>query len=144
MSVEVLFLIAIILLIMEAFVPSLGLLGLGGFITFVSGVILMVNNGQPDFYGLSIQSVIALGGLIFASFAVFGYFVLKSFQKKVETGVEYMIGQTATVKTWKDNNGIITFEGEDWRATSTDTITINDKIVITAYNKMTLTIKKEN
>jgi len=144
MSVGTLFLIAFILLILEALIPSLGLLGLGGFIAFVSGVTMMISAEMTHFYGLSIQSIIALGALIFISAAVFGYFVLKSFRKKAETGLEGMIGQKAEVTSWKGDKGKIIFEGEDWRAISDAPLEKGDYVTITTYHKMTLTVKKEN
>lgn len=143
MTVETLFLLAFILLITEAFVPSLGLIGFGGFIAFVAGVTMMVITEQSDFYGLSIQSVIALGTLIFLSFAVFGYFLMKSFQKKISTGIEYMQGQKATVKSWSSLKGLITFEGEDWRAICDTPLNDGDIVTITGYNKLTLTVTKD-
>ena len=82
MSVETLFLIAFILLIAEAFIPSLGLLGCGGFIAFVWGVITMMNSEMTHFMGLSIQSIIALGTLVFLSAGIFFIYLIKSFKKK--------------------------------------------------------------
>jgi membrane-bound serine protease (ClpP class) len=143
MSVETLFIVAFILLITEAFVPSLGLIGLGGFIAFVMGVTIMIMDGQSEFYGLSIESVIALGTLIFFAFALFGYFALKSFKKKISTGIEYMQGQSATVKSWNGTSGFIIFEGEDWRAISDMTLNEGDIVIITGYNKLTLTVTKD-
>lgn len=143
MSVETFFLIAFILLIAEAFIPSLGLLGFGGFIAFVAGVVTMINSEMTHFLGLSIQSIIALGTLIFLSAAVFGFFLFKSFRKRVSTGIEYMKGEKATVKTWKNDKGTIEFEGEEWRAVSDDNFKSGDIAVITGYTKMTLTIEKE-
>ena len=144
MTVEALFLIAICLLIAEAFIPSFGLLGFGGFIAFVSGVWTLIASNQPDFYGLSIQSIIAIGILTFLTFALFGFFLMKSLKKSVQTGMEYMINQPATIKSWHGHEGIITFEGEDWRAVSEGSFNPNDTVIITHHKKMTLTVKKEN
>ena len=143
MSVETLFTIAFILLIAEAFIPSLGLLGFGGFIAFVSGVIVMINADMTHFMGLSIQSIIALGTLVFLSAAIFFVFLIKSFKKRISTGIEYMKGETATVKTWKNGKGTIEFEGEDWRAVSDNTLKSGDIVTITGYHKMTLTVEKK-
>lgn len=144
MTVEALFLIAFVLLILEAFIPSLGLLGLGGFIAFITGVVVMFNSDMGTFYGLSFESITALGCLIFMAFAVFGVFAYRSFRKKVETGTESMIGQTATVSTWKNDSGKIVFEGEDWRAKSTTSFSKGDTVRITGYSKMTLNVEKED
>ena len=140
MTVETLFLIAFILLIAEAFIPSLGLLGFGGFIAFVVGVVTMISADMTHFLGLSLQSIIALGTLIFSSAAVFGFFLFKSFRKRISTGIEYMRGENAEVVSWKNDKGNIIFEGENWRAISDDTLKSGDTITITGYNKMTLTV----
>lgn len=145
MTVETLFLIAFILLIAEAFIPSLGLLGFGGFIAFVVGVITMINLEMTHFLGMSLQSIIALGTLIFLSAGIFFIYLIKSFKKKIVTGIEYMKGETAEVTSWKNTKGKIIFEGEIWRATSSDILISGDTVTITGYNKMTLTVtKKEN
>jgi len=144
MTVETLFLIAFILLIAEAFIPSLGLLGFGGFIAFVGGVVVMVNNDITHFLGLSLQSIIALGVLIFASAAVFFIFLIKSFKKKIETGIEYMKGEPAKVYSWKNKKGLVVFEGENWRAISDDILKSDDIVIITGYDKMTLTVIKKD
>lgn len=144
MTVEALFLIAFILLILEAFIPSLGLLGLGGFIAFLAGLVVMVQSDMRSFYGLSFEAIAALGCLIFLTFGIFGYFLYRSFRKKVETGTESMIGQNATVKSWQGEKGKIVFEGEDWRAKSESAIKKGDTVRITGYRNMTLTVEKES
>lgn len=143
MTVEALFLIAFILLILEAFVPSLGIFGLGGFIAFVSGLVVMFNSDMGTFYGLSFGAIAALGCLIFLSFAVFGIFAYRSFRKKVTTGTEAMIGQSATVTIWNGHKGKVVYEGEDWRAASDNIFKKGDIVRITGLDKMTLTVEKE-
>jgi len=55
-----------------------------------------------------------------------------------------MDGQPAEVVSWKGRKGIIAFEGENWRAMSDNNFKAGDTAIITGYNKMTLTVKKEN
>jgi len=144
MTIEVLFLIAFILLILEAFIPSLGLLGFGGFVAFICGLVVMINSDIDTLYGLSFGAIAALGCLIFLSFAVFGFFAYRSFRKKITTGAEAMIGQIAAVTSWNDTKGKVVFEGEDWRAISQTSLKKGDIVRITELNKMTLTVEKEN
>lgn len=143
MTVEALFIVAFILLLLEAFVPSLGILGLGGFIAFVSGLIVMVNSDMAHFYGISFGAITAVGCLIFLSFALFGVFAYRSFRKKVTAGAEAMIGSPAAVTSWNGHKGKVVYEGEDWRAVSDNTFKKGDTVHITALDKMTLTVEKE-
>lgn len=145
MSIEELFILAIFLLLLESIVPSLGLLGLGGFVAFSCGLFIMFESGLNSFYGLSIESVAAFGFSIFAIFAFCGYFVFKSFGKKIETGVEHMIGATAQVSSWDKNHGNVMFEGEAWRAESNEQTSLSqgDIVKITGYKDLTLIIEKE-
>lgn len=142
MSVETLFIIAVILLVLEIFVPSMGIIGFGAFLSFVTGVVILIQTETSEFYGISIQAIIALGCLVFLAFACCGYFLFKSHRKPVETGVESMIGQKATVKSWSKSSGIVVFEGEEWRATSDDPLKSGDTTIIDSYTQMTLTVKK--
>jgi membrane-bound serine protease (ClpP class) len=144
MSVEALFITALVLILIEIFVPSAGLLTLGGFVAFCAGVILLLMSDTTHFYGLSVEIVIAIGLLIFITFAAFGYYVLKIYGRKTTTGVESMIGKDVAVLDWKGSEGRVEYEGEAWRATSDDNIKKGDNVTIQNYHNMTLTVKKEN
>lgn len=144
MSVEALFITALVLILIEIFVPSAGLLTLGGFVAFCVGVVLLLLSDVTHFYGLSVESVIAIGTLIFITFAAFGYYVLKIYGRKTTTGIESMIGQQVMVIAWTGNKGRIEFEGEAWRAIGEGDITSGDAVTIIEYDNMTLTVKKES
>jgi len=145
MSVEALFITAACLILLELFIPSLGVLTFGGFVAFSTGIILLFLNEAGDFYGLDIEIVAAIGLLIFITYITFGYYIFKIYRRKNTTGIESMIGQSVTITQWNDNEGQADFEGEDWRATSNDTFKKGDIATIVTCKKMTLTlIKKES
>lgn len=144
MSVEALFITAIALLLMELFVPSAGLLTFGGFAAFCTGVIILLLDGAGEFYGLSIEIVIAIGLLIFATFATFGFYILKTYKRAPKTGADAMIGKQAEVTSWSKTKGKVFYDGEDWQATSDESFNKGDIVTITSIKKMTLTVKKEN
>lgn len=143
MSVTTLFIIAVFLLVAEALIFSMGVLGFIAFLAFSYGLFTMHETGMTDFHGIEFEFVAAIGFSIFVIFAVGGYFAYRSFNKKISVGLESMIGSKATIKQWADQKGQIIYEGEMWRATSTDTFEPNDTCIITDYNNMTLTIKKD-
>ena len=141
MSVETLFIIAAVFLLLELIVVSMGALGFIAFIAYIYGLIIMHQSGS-DFYGLSFEVVLAIGLTIFLLFAIGGFFAYQSFKKKISVGLESMIGEPAVVTRWTANHGKIEYEGEDWRAASTDKFKVGDICIITGYKNMTLTVKK--
>jgi membrane-bound serine protease (ClpP class) len=144
MSVEALFITAITLLLMELFVPSAGLLTFGGFAAFCTGVTILLIDGAGEFYGLSIEVIIAIGLLIFITFATFGFYILKTYKRAPKTGIDAMIGKQAEVTSWSKTKGKIFYDGEDWQAMSNQQLNKGDIVTITDIKKMTLTVKKEN
>lgn len=143
MSVETLFLIALVFLALELIVTSMGALAFIGFITMTYALWTMHHAGMTDLYGVGIQSIAVIGITLLILYAVGGYFAYKSFGKKIETGVESMIGETVTVTQWQGTSGKVEFEGEDWRAESDASFSKGDNAIITAYDTLTLTIKKD-
>ncbi len=144
MSVEALFITAVTLLLMELFVPSAGLLTFGGFTAFCAGIVILLLDGAGEFYGLSIEIVIAIGLLIFVTFATFGFYILKTYKRAPKTGMDAMINQKAEVTSWTKTKGKVFYDGEDWQATSESSLNKGDIVTITNINKMTLTVKKKD
>jgi membrane-bound serine protease (ClpP class) len=143
MTIEALFITALALIIIEIFVPSAGLLTFGGFVAFCAGLILLFLSDTQNFYGLSVESVGAIGVLIFITFFAFGYYVLKIYGKKITTGVESMIGKEVMVIAWTGNKGRIEYEGEAWRAIGDGDIKSGDVVLIQGYDNMTLSVTKK-
>lgn len=144
MSVETLFLIAIVFLAMELVVTSMGVLGFLAFLAFIYGLFIMHETGMTDLYGMSFEAIAGLGTSIFVIFAIGGYFAFKSFGKKIETGIEAMLHSSVHVTQWKGTKGKVEYEGEDWRATSDDAISKGDSVTITGYKNLILTVKKDD
>ena len=144
MSVETLFLIALVFLALELIVTSMGALAFIGFIVMTYGLVTMYQTGMTDLYGVGIQSIAVIGLTLLILYVVGGYFAYKSFGKKVETGVESMIGTQVTVTKWQGNAGQVNFEGEDWRAESNDPISKGDTVTIADYKNLTLTVNKKD
>jgi len=144
MSVEALFITAFVLILLEIFIPSLGLLTFGGFAAFATGIILLFLNDIDNFYGINREIVAGIGALIFITFAIFGYYIQRTYRTKTTTGVEAMIGQDVMVIAWSGNKGRIEFEGEAWKAVGEGDIKSGDAVTIKNHDKMTLTVTKKD
>jgi membrane-bound serine protease (ClpP class) len=104
----------------EAFVPSFGILGLGGFVAFVMGALMLIDTDLPG-YGIP-PGVIA--GLAAASaLLVIGTarLAVKTRGRPVTSGAAALIGAVATVENVAGaaaGEGWVRIEGELWKAVS--------------------------
>ncbi|WP_028866004.1 NfeD family protein [Psychromonas aquimarina] len=113
-----LILLGIALLAAEAFSPSFGIFGLGGIAAFSLGSVFLMDSEMPAFQiakpliaGFSITSVLF-------TFVIIGM-LLRVRRKTVTTGVECMVGQTATVvNDFIQGEGWVEVGGETWQARS--------------------------
>lgn len=134
-----LIIVGVMLMIAEAFVPSLGILGFGGVAAFVFGSIILVDEGN-----LAI-SIPLIGGTALVS-ALFFIWVLGRFfqlrRRHVTTGREEMIGAVGTaLKDFSGGSGRIRVHGESWLARSDAPVAQGDTVRVTAMDGLTLRVE---
>jgi membrane-bound serine protease (ClpP class) len=112
-----LILIAFLLLLADVFVPSLGLLTLGGLALMVTGSYVLFDEAQGVM--VSRPLIWALVIALVALFAVIGGFALSTLRRKPETGREGLVGRVGTVRQDLDPDGVVFVNGELWQATAT-------------------------
>lgn len=132
----------VLLIIAELGIVSFGLLFFNGLIALYAAammftgtdVIFGVNVGWPVLFGIAAVEILVIVGVISVHMWLKG--------QKTTTGVEAMIGATATVIDWDGTKGNVRFEGEIWKAKSDVEIDLNtdEEVKISAVNKMYLTI----
>lgn len=112
-----LILLGLTLLVSEVFVPSFGVLGIGGVVSFVIGSIMLIDTDVPG-YGISpwvIGSVATGAGAVMLLIVAV---IIRSRVQPMASGRESMPGQTGTVIEWRGGDGRVRFQGEIWRARS--------------------------
>jgi len=113
----------------EAFLPSFGILGIGGVIAFIVGATLLFDADSPEFQ-LSwtvIISTAAFCGLLFA--IVLGY-AWRSFRRPVTSGTVTLVGTLAEVVEWSKNEGFVWAEGERWKASGMEKLKKGQQVEI--------------
>ncbi|MBK1692521.1 NfeD family protein [Ectothiorhodospira mobilis] len=134
-----LILVGVVLMIAEAFVPSLGILGFGGVAAFVFGSIILVDEGN---LGISIPLI---GGTALVSALFFVWVLGRFFQMRrrhVTTGREEMIGAVGTaLKDFSGGSGRIRVHGESWLARSEIPVSQGETVRVTAMDGLTLTVE---
>lgn len=114
-----------ILLVSEAFVPSFGVLGLGGIIAFIIGSVMLFDLDAPGYslpkaYIASGASVAALG------LGMLVYFLAKMRNSPVVSGREAMVGLTITALEDFDAQGWALAQGERWLTKTTHPVKKGD------------------
>lgn len=121
------------LIAVELFVPSFGILGIGGIIAVVFGSVILFDSDLPDFR----INIGLIAGMGFGSAIIFGVIVwvaAHSIRKpRVGGGREAMIGLEAeAINDFTDGHGRVHVRGEDWWARSDRPISKGDQVRITA------------
>jgi membrane-bound serine protease (ClpP class) len=138
----VLLLIAIGLLIAEIYVPSFGLLTVGGIISFILGALLLFDTPQSD-VRVGFDVVIAAASAIGLFFFFVVYSLVKARKLSFSTGYEGMIGEVGDVINSIDGTGKIYVQGEYWDAQSDEIINKGEKVeIIEVVSNMKLKVKK--
>jgi membrane-bound serine protease (ClpP class) len=108
-------LLGIGLMVAEAHIGSLGLIGVAGVIAFVIGAIMMFPSGAP---GLTLSRPLIAG--VAAVSAVFFLLILamllRSRRRAVVTGAEALIGAEGEALFWQGTEGRVRVMSEIWRA----------------------------
>jgi membrane-bound serine protease (ClpP class) len=112
--------LSIALFVLEAKIPSHGMLGVGGTISMVLGALLLIN-GPPDMR-IHLSTALAVA-IPFAAITMFLVsMVIKARHNKVLTGAEGMVGELGVAQTALEPEGQVLVRGEYWDAIAPSTI----------------------
>jgi membrane-bound ClpP family serine protease len=131
-----------LVVIAEAHVPSLGILGGPGVIALAAGAVLAVGGlGGGIVLGVVTAFVLAAAGI-----GVVGLSVTKGQavrKRGVRTG---LIGQLGVVRRWEDPKGTVLLDGALWHARTSlpdgEALHEGDEVVVERVNGLTLAVRK--
>ena len=139
----VLIILGIIFMVAEVFVPSFGILGIGGTISFVIGSLILFET-QTLAYGVSIPLILAFSITSLLLFMMVVRLVLKSRKMPVVSGSEEMIGEQGIVlKKQKRGRFLVQVHGEQWQAESKEELVPHESVTVVEIKDLILQIKKE-
>ena len=136
-----LILLGIGLLVGEAFMPSFGVLGIGGVIALALGSMLLFdteNTGIAVDRSVIFTAVATLGAF---SFAVI-YLVFRSQVAKVTLGMEGLVGEVGEARARLSPRGKIFVHGEYWNAEGEGDIEVGEKVEVIGFDGMTLKVRR--
>ena len=112
-----LILLGIALITAEAFVPSFGILGLGGVAAFVIGSVMLLETDIPGFQ-ISRMLIGSIATVSAGFFVLIMTLLVKSLQRPVVSGKEELLGTEGRVIEWDGLTGRVRVHGEIWGARS--------------------------
>lgn len=110
-----LILLAFGLFVAEAFLPTHGIVGAGGIVAFVFGSLLLFST-SPGGMRVSIGLVAAMSVTLSGLLALMVTAVVRGQRRRVQTGLEELLGREAVARTELRPQGTVFVAGEYWQA----------------------------
>ena len=128
-------------MIAEAFVPSFGVLGIGGAISLGLGSLLLFDTETSDL-GVDRSIVFTAVETLSILMLLVGYLVFKSQRRKPTLGLEGLIGEIGDVQVKLSPSGKIFVHGEYWNAEGEGEIAVGEKVRVVGFDGMCLKVKR--
>ncbi|PIU00895.1 MAG: hypothetical protein COT74_03055 [Bdellovibrionales bacterium CG10_big_fil_rev_8_21_14_0_10_45_34] len=131
-------------LVAEAFVPSFGILGVAGLVSFVIGGIYMfdpsISGGWAAMLKIVLPTALVAGGIMLAV----AYLVVKAQKSSPKLSYDSMVGRR--LKVWfvdpTGMRGQVQIEGEIWAFESSELVKKDDEIEIIEQSGLVLRVKR--
>jgi membrane-bound serine protease (ClpP class) len=135
-----LMLFGVALMVAEGFVPSFGILGIGGLAAFVFGSIMLMDSDVP---GFAISQSLIGGVATVAGLSILGiiFMLMRARKRPVVTGSEGMLGQTAEVLEDFAGQGHVFLAGERWNAESKLPLRKGQNVRVTALHGLVVAVE---
>lgn len=128
-----------ILVIAEAFLPSFGVLGVGGIVAMFIGGVFLLDSGIPGF-GIPLSFSVGLACVSAAALFMTGRAVKRMRSQPVVSGREHMIGAIGGVIAVDGDGAFALVQGETWRIRSAESVSVGDRVRVTAIDGLTLDV----
>lgn len=128
-----LLIVGLALMVLEAFVPKLGILAVSGTVCFATALFAL--RGRDVFFNTPVSEWMLLGiaavGMIVLAGSI--YFIWRTANQNLPDPV---IGQLARVVEWQGTTGRVHFEGDTWNAKADTVFAVGDMVYIAAFDPL--------
>jgi membrane-bound serine protease (ClpP class) len=137
-----LLLFGVAMMVVEAFTPSFGVIGLGGIVAFVLGALFLFDPADTDIrFGVAWPLIAGAAAASAAFFMGVLGFAFKARARAVRTGSEAMIGSTGEVVSWATEEGRVLVLGEMWAARAERSFAAGQKVRVVGRVGLTLQVE---
>jgi membrane-bound serine protease (ClpP class) len=131
--------LGIAFMVAEAFVPSFGILGLGGIVAFVFGAVILIDTEVPGF-GIPIGLIVGLAIISAATIGVIVAFALKARHRPVVSGGEELLGSEGQVVNCANGECWARVHSELWKVQAAEPLKPGQSVKVTGREGLTLTV----
>ena len=134
-----LILLGIAFFVAEAFVPSYGVLGIGGVAAFAFGALLLIDSDVPGF-GIALPLIGAL--TLVSAAAVIGVagMAARARRRPVVSGTPHLLGASGEVIEFSGGAGWALVDGERWQVRAGQTLLPGERVCVTRVDGLTLDV----
>ena len=139
-----LIILGIAFMVAEVFIPSFGVVGIGGVVAFVIGSVLLIDTDMPGF-GIpwTVIVPVALASALFIFFVA--GMAVKSWKRPVVSGSEELVGSSGEVLADFDGkDGWARVHGENWRIRSKQPLVRGQKIRVVSMDGLIFDVEPES
>ena len=129
------------LLVAEAFLPTFGVVGVGGLIAFVLGSLFLFDSAGSD-VAVAWSIVLGAGGGLACFILVVGAVVARRGRQPARLGVEGMLGAVGTTRERLAPVGTVVVHGEYWTAEADDAIEPGVPVEVTGVEGLRLRVRR--
>lgn len=134
-----LILLGIAFFVAEAFVPSYGVLGLGGVAAFAFGALLLIDSDVPGF-GIPLALIGALALVSAAAVIGVAGMAAKARRRPVVSGTPHLLGASGEVIEFAGGEGWALVAGERWQVRAAETLRPSQRVSVTRVDGLTLEV----
>jgi membrane-bound serine protease (ClpP class) len=129
------------LLVAEAFLPTFGVLGVGGLVAFVLGSLFLFDAAETGI-AISRSLIVGTAGTVAAIMLFLATLVARTQWRRAVTGAEGMIGAIGVAKRRLAPVGTVLVHGEYWTAESNEVVDEGERVEVTAVDGLMLRVRR--
>lgn len=138
-----LILLGVAFVVAEAFLPSFGVLGIGGVVALVIGSVILIDPEAAAGYAVPLPLVAALAATSATVVFLIVTLALKARKRPVVSGSEELVGAAGEVLEDFEKEGWVRVHGENWRAASGAPLRRGEKIRVTRIDGLRLSVEPD-
>jgi len=128
-----LILLGIAFLIAEAFLPSFGVLGLGGIVAFAFGCVMLIDSDSPG-WGVPLPLVGGLALLTAAFILLVVGMAARAGRRPVVTGPQTLVGVGGELVEYSGGQGWALVQGEHWKVRGPAQLQVGDRVLVSSLH----------
>lgn len=122
-----LILLGVAFLAAEAFLPSFGVLGLGGIVAFAFGAVMLIDSDSPG-WGIPLPLVGALALVTAAFVLLVAGMAARARRRPVVTGAQTLVGAAGELVEFSGGRGWALVQGEHWKVRGPVDLRVGDRV----------------